>query len=91
MNFISTRDKSIKVSLSEAIQTGLSPDGGLFVPEKFHKVDWKNIDKNISYPKFATNMLKEFFRGDELEPHLQQICENVPTDLLKTWAKKSEC
>lgn len=79
MNFISTRDKSIKVSLSEAIQTGLSPDGGLFVPEKFHKVDWKNIDKNISYPKFATNMLKEFFKGDELEPHLQQICENAFT------------
>jgi threonine synthase len=79
MNFISTRDKNIKVSLSEAIQTGLSPDGGLFVPEKFHKVDWENIDKNISYPEFATNMLKEFFKGDELEPHLLQICENAFT------------
>ena len=77
MNFISTRNNSIKASLSEALQNGLAPDGGLFVPEKFPKVNWQNFDKDIKYSEFATNTLKDFFAGDELESHLAQICNNA--------------
>ena len=33
MRYISTRDKNINISASEAIATGLSRDGGLFTPE----------------------------------------------------------
>ncbi|BCD91292.1 threonine synthase [Francisella halioticida] len=79
MNFISTRDKNVKVSLSEAMQSGLAPDGGLFVPERFPKVDWQNFDENISYAGFAANILREFFKGDELEDSLDKICQNAFT------------
>lgn len=79
MNFISTRDKNIKVSLSEAMQSGLAPDGGLFVPERFPTVDWQNFDENISYAEFAANTLREFFEGDELETSLDKICQNAFT------------
>lgn len=79
MNFISTRDKDIKVSLSEAMQSGLAPDGGLFVPERFPTVDWQNFYKHISYAKFAANTLREFFEGDELESSLDKICKNAFT------------
>lgn len=34
MQYHSTRDKSISVSSAEAIKTGLSAEGGLFVPGK---------------------------------------------------------
>ena len=33
MNYTSTRDNSVKVSAAQAIATGISPDGGLYVPE----------------------------------------------------------
>ncbi|MBR3556829.1 MAG: threonine synthase [Oscillospiraceae bacterium] len=33
MRYVSTRDASLKISAAEAIARGLSPDGGLFVPE----------------------------------------------------------
>ena len=33
MNYISTRNKDIKVSAAQAISQGISKDGGLFVPE----------------------------------------------------------
>ena len=33
MNYTSTRDNSVKVSAAYAIATGISPDGGLYVPE----------------------------------------------------------
>ncbi|MBQ1412327.1 MAG: threonine synthase [Clostridia bacterium] len=33
MNYTSTRDNSVKVSSAQAIAAGISPDGGLYVPE----------------------------------------------------------
>lgn len=77
MNFISTRNDNISVSLSEAMQNGLAADGGLFVPEKFPQPDWSRFETNISYPEFATKMLYDFFDGDELESHLSDICQKT--------------
>ncbi len=38
MKYISTRNASLKVTAAEAIARGLSPDGGLFVPETLPQV-----------------------------------------------------
>jgi len=35
MNFISTRGQTPALGFSDAVATGLAPDGGLFVPERF--------------------------------------------------------
>ncbi len=43
MQYHSTRDKSISVSSAEAIKTGLSAEGGLFVPESFPSVSLDEI------------------------------------------------
>lgn len=37
MNYISTRNKNVKLTSAEAIKKGLSDDGGLFVPDEFPK------------------------------------------------------
>jgi threonine synthase len=34
MRFISTRGQTPALSFSDAVATGLAPDGGLFLPEK---------------------------------------------------------
>ena len=46
MNYISTRDNSIKVSAASAIAQGISAEGGLFVPEEipiFTKEDFSAL------------------------------------------------
>lgn len=77
MDFTSTRDHTIKVSLSTAIEEGLAEDGGLFVPTYFPSIKFSAIDRNISYPEFAATILQEFFVGDPLEKKLLSMCENA--------------
>lgn len=38
MDYISTRDSGHRVSAAQAIVSGLSPDGGLFLPESLPAV-----------------------------------------------------
>ncbi len=59
MKYISTRNKSIKVSAAEAIVNGISKDGGLFVPEEFPKLTKEDFDKLIemSYPERVAKVL----------------------------------
>ena len=48
MNYISTRDKSVKVTAAQAIAKGISDEGGLFVPDTFpifNKEDFEEIAK----------------------------------------------
>ncbi len=43
MQYVSTRNKNLSVSSSFAIANGISPEGGLYVPENLPKVDKKWI------------------------------------------------
>lgn len=44
MKYISTRNKDCRVSAAEAIVRGLSPDGGLFVPERIPSVTENELE-----------------------------------------------
>src|SRR5918997_1344362 len=44
MKYVSTRAASPPLGLSEAIQTGLAPDGGLYVPERFPGFETEEFD-----------------------------------------------
>ena len=44
MQYVSTRNKNLSVSSSFAIANGISPEGGLYVPESLPKVDKKWIE-----------------------------------------------
>lgn len=57
MLYKSTRNDSIKVKSSEAIINGIAPDGGLYVPVEFPKI---NIDEllNLSYQELAAKIFK---------------------------------
>ena len=43
MNYTSTRDNSVKVSAAYAIATGISPDGGLYVPENIPAFTYEEL------------------------------------------------
>lgn len=72
MQYQSTRNKNIAVSSAEAIKTGLSSEGGLFVPEEIPQVDLGDIEllANKSYNERAYFVLSKFltdFTDEELE------------------------
>ncbi len=58
--FFSTRDKNASVCAREAVVKGLSPDGGLFVPETLPSLDVNTL-LNCSYPEIAERILSAFF------------------------------
>ncbi len=71
MQFISTRDKNVSVTSAMAIKTGLSLDGGLFLPESIPHVDLDTIKSlaTMSYTQRAKKILGLFltdFTDEEL-------------------------
>jgi len=71
MKYISTRNASHVVSGSEAILTGISPDGGLFVPESFPQVSLDDIEKmsEMTYAErsaFVMGLYLDEFSKEEL-------------------------
>ncbi len=77
MKFISTRGGVAPVQMREALEAGLAPDGGLFIPESFpvfSPYDFKDLK---TLPEIAASVLKPFFLEDEvLSKKLSEICEN---------------
>lgn len=74
MNYTCTRDNSISISASKAILAGISPDGGLFLPEEFPKVSLDDISKmrSMTYPERAAYIICLFltdFTNDELKAY----------------------
>jgi threonine synthase len=72
MNYLSTRDTGVNVSSSRAIAKGISPDGGLFVPESVPRVSLSEISElaGMGYIDRAKNILGRFltdFSAEELD------------------------
>lgn len=72
MNYTSTRDSSVSVKSAEAIVKGLSPDGGLFVPENIPLLSLETIKHiaDMPYVDRAKELLGIFltdFTADELK------------------------
>jgi threonine synthase len=77
MRFLSTRNEAPPASLSEAVASGLAPDGGLYVPESFPDHDPAELSDLRSLPEIAARVLAPFFEGDALQPHLEEICRGA--------------
>ena len=74
MQYHSTRDESHRVSLSTALQEGLAPDGGLYVPSSFPDLAPRAFDGCDTPEAIAERALQPFFAGDTLAPELPEIC-----------------
>src|SRR5256885_15462586 len=61
MRYISTRGETAPLRFSEAVATGLAPDGGLFLPETLPSFanDLERLEK-LNYPGLCFEFLKVF-------------------------------
>lgn len=71
MKYISTRDKEISVSSSEAIVQGISKEGGLFVPDEIPRIDLAEI-KDMSYKEIAYSIMSKFLT--DFKPEILRDC-----------------
>ena len=71
IKYVSTRGDKEKVTASQAILRGIAPDGGLYVPETFPKLDKSLTElKGLNYREIAYEVMKLFltdFTEDELK------------------------
>ncbi len=72
MEYLSTRDKTLRRSAAQAITMGLSRDGGLFTPVSFPSLSALEVEtlRGMSYPHRAAYIMGKFleqFRPEELE------------------------
>lgn len=72
----STRNSNMKVTASEAILTGLAPDGGLFVPNEIPTLDVSLEElKEMSYQETAYVVMKQFLTDFTEEELKNCICK----------------
>ena len=81
MNYISTRDKNVKVSASHAIAQGISKEGGLFVPEEIPLLSSADFEylKGVDYVERAAFILKKYLT-DFTEEEIYACVKGAYTD-----------
>ncbi|KAB7768144.1 threonine synthase [Xanthomonas maliensis] len=73
--FISTRGGAPATSLSQAIATGLAPDGGLYVPQQLPPARQLHAGRTLA--ETAAALLQPLFAGDALAAELPAICSEA--------------
>lgn len=77
MRFISTRGQTPALSFSDAVATGLAPDGGLFLPETLPNFAARlGAFEKLSYAELCFEFLKEF-------------ATDIPAETLRELVKRS--
>ena len=74
MKYTCTRDSGVSVSASQAILAGISPDGGLFLPESYPRFSSDDISAMAKqgYPERAATVMGAFlgdFSAEELDSY----------------------
>ena len=77
MKYVSTRGKSAPATLSDAINAGLAPDGGLHVPQSVPRVTGDGFPRDAALAGTAAHLLRPFFAEDALETQLAAICDEA--------------
>ena len=74
VKFVSTRGAAPPVSFATALERGLAPDGGLYVPQSLPRFAPADLAEGEELGSLAVRFLAPFLEGDELAPHLETIC-----------------
>ena len=75
MEYISTRDKSLRYNFKDIFLRGLAPDGGLFVPKKiksYSKLEIKKLS-SLSYTDLATEIISNFCLPEIKKENLSRL------------------
>ena len=79
MKYCSTRDSKLNKSFDEIIIDGLAPDGGLYMPKSWPKIDIEKIisNKNITYSELATTILSKYLGDTINKAELEKISKET--------------
>ena len=72
--WLSTKNKLKTISFSQALVKNMPADGGLYIPASYFNVKENGVK---DFKDFAKVMLRPYFKGDILEPYLNEICDNA--------------
>jgi threonine synthase len=73
IRFHSTRDSSKAIRFSQALLQGLAPDGGLYVPATWPRIDVEALGRETTLPAVAMRLIAPFVGDDALAPQLPEI------------------
>ena len=73
MRFASTRSPALTVGFGEALVQGLAPDGGLYVPLTWPRLEPQSFAGESNLPAIAARLLAPFAEGDALAAALPEI------------------
>ena len=93
MRFVSTRDRAHAVDLSTAMQRGLAPDGGLYVPDRLPVIPLDRWPQTTDLGAIGRVLLAPFFAGDRLEAELDAVLADAftfPAPLVDVAATRRE-
>ena len=85
MRFASTRDSGLTVSFGGALLRGLAPDGGLYVPSSWPRVEPESLAGLTDLPELAAQLLAPFVAGDAFAADLPAVAAeafNFPAPLV---------
>ena len=74
MRFHSTRDLRLKAGFGAALEQGLAPDGGLYVPETWPEVEPAALRTAHGLAELAERLIGPFAAADALAADLGPIC-----------------
>ena len=80
MKYLSTRGEAAGRGFAEILLEGLAPDGGLYVPERYPRVDPATLDRwrALSYPELAFEVFS-LFVGDIPAADLRRLVDATYT------------
>jgi threonine synthase len=75
-NYHSTNHKAPEVSFSEALLTGLAPDGGLYMPNSIPSLTSEDIESfpSMEYSEIAFTILNKLIGNDINQTELRNLC-----------------
>ncbi len=78
MKYCSTRNSNLNKSFDEIIIEGLAPDGGLYMPKSWPKLNTEEIfNNNISYSELSTIILSKYLGGTISNSELEKISKQT--------------
>ena len=75
--FASSRAQAARCSFSQAVRQGLAPDGGLYVPLAWPRLDAADFARDTELASIATRLLTPFLAGDALAGQLPAIAREA--------------
>ena len=75
MMYYSTNHKASEATLREAVERGLAPDKGLYMPDNIHRLPdsfFEHIDE-MTFPELSFEVARAFFGGDVDDASLKHI------------------